>query len=89
MKILHIFPYSPVPPIFGGALRVYHMLRMMARDHDVTVAVFAWDKALPEFRREFDGRVRGIHTAPYNWSRRNSNKINAASTMPTVAAKTV
>ena len=71
MKILHIFPYSPVPPIFGGALRVYHMLRMMARDHDVTVAVFAWDKALPEFRREFDGRVRGIHTAPYNWSRRN------------------
>ena len=37
MKILNIIPYSPVPAVFGGALRVYHLLRWMTRHHEVTV----------------------------------------------------
>lgn len=37
MKILNLIPYSPVPPTFGGRLRVYHLLRWMTHHHDVRV----------------------------------------------------
>lgn len=37
MKILNVIPYSPVPAVFGGALRVYHLLRWMSAHHDVQV----------------------------------------------------
>jgi glycosyltransferase involved in cell wall biosynthesis len=34
MKILHLFPYVPVPPTFGGALRVYHILNHLYKNYD-------------------------------------------------------
>lgn len=34
MKILHLFPYVPVPPTFGGALRVYHILNHLYKTYD-------------------------------------------------------
>jgi hypothetical protein len=37
MKILNLIPYVPVPPTFGGGLRVYHLLRWMTHHHDVHV----------------------------------------------------
>ncbi len=40
MKILNLIPYTPVPPAFGGALRVYHLLRWMARHHEVHVLAY-------------------------------------------------
>jgi len=40
MKILNVIPYSPVPAVFGGALRVYHLLRWMTRHHDVHVLAY-------------------------------------------------
>ena len=57
MKILHLFPYLPTPPTFGGALRVYHILRHLANNHDVTVAGFnelgnmkAFEETFPELQ---------------------------------------
>ncbi len=37
MKILNLIPYAPVPPTFGGGLRVFHLLQWMTRYHDVQV----------------------------------------------------
>jgi sugar transferase (PEP-CTERM/EpsH1 system associated) len=41
MQILAVAPYSPYPPRFGGAARVYHLLRVLARDHRITLLCFA------------------------------------------------
>lgn len=41
MKILHLLPYIPTPPTFGGALRIYHILKHLHKHHDVTVAGFS------------------------------------------------
>ncbi len=64
MKILHLFPYLPTPPTFGGALRVYHILKHLAKHHDVTVAGFCehgdrqkFDEAFPEL----EGKMRFIN----------------------------
>lgn len=40
MKILYLIPYSPVLPTFGGAIRIYHILKSLVRNHEVTVAGF-------------------------------------------------
>lgn len=41
MEILAVAPYAPYPPRFGGAARVYHLLRVLARDHRITLLCFA------------------------------------------------
>lgn len=41
MNILVFAPYPPYPPRFGGAARVYHLLRVLAREHRVTLLCFA------------------------------------------------
>ncbi len=69
MKILHIMPYSPVPPVFGGALRMYHLLNMMSRNHNVTVIVFGMEDGLAEFKKEFGDRLTGMHFVPFRWTR--------------------
>jgi glycosyltransferase involved in cell wall biosynthesis len=69
MNILHIMPYSPVPPVFGGALRVYHLLTMMSRNHNVTAIVFGMEDGLAEFKKEFGSRLAGIHFVPFRWTR--------------------
>lgn len=53
MKILHLFPYLPTPPNFGGALRVYHILRYLYENHDVTVAGFIDHGDLALFKTTF------------------------------------
>jgi len=41
VNILVFAPYPPYPPRFGGAARVYHLLRVLARTHRVTLLCFA------------------------------------------------
>jgi sugar transferase (PEP-CTERM/EpsH1 system associated) len=41
MRILVVAPYPPYPPRFGGAARIYHLLRGLARDHRITLLCFA------------------------------------------------
>lgn len=37
MKTLLVSPYSPFPLVFGGAIRVYHVMKMFAELSDVTL----------------------------------------------------
>jgi sugar transferase (PEP-CTERM/EpsH1 system associated) len=41
LEILVVAPYPPYPPRFGGAARVFHLVRMLAREHRVTLACLA------------------------------------------------
>jgi len=64
MEILVVAPYPPYPPRFGGAARVYHLIRALARAHRVTLLCFASaDEAatLAPLRE-----VCAVHTVPRN-----------------------
>ncbi len=54
MSVLMAMPFSPVPPDFGGALRVYHLLRQVARRHRVTVLTYGTPEDAGRLRSEFD-----------------------------------
>jgi glycosyltransferase involved in cell wall biosynthesis len=41
MRILFVTPYPPAPPDFGGAIRMYHLVREVARVHDVRILSLA------------------------------------------------
>lgn len=53
MKILYLIPYSPANPVFGGALRIYHLLTHLHKYHDVTVAGFSTPEEESELIKQF------------------------------------
>ncbi|MDE3056851.1 MAG: glycosyltransferase [Bacteroidota bacterium] len=67
MKILHAMPYPPVPPTFGGALRIYHLLQHMTRHHRVTVLTYGGHNEYRLLREHFGDRLQDIHLIPYPW----------------------
>jgi len=67
MRILHIIPYCPVPPQFGGALRIYNLLRLMVEKHDVTVAYYGYPESAELIRDAFGGRVRKALSTRRSW----------------------
>jgi glycosyltransferase involved in cell wall biosynthesis len=51
MRVLFVTPYLPAPPDFGGAIRMYHLIREAARAHEVAILSLAGpgdDPALSE-----------------------------------------
>ncbi|MEX2397655.1 MAG: glycosyltransferase family 4 protein, partial [Balneolales bacterium] len=69
MKILVLLPFSPVPTDFGGALRVFYLLKSLASEHEVTVLVISTPEKTKLFRKIFDGVVKEIHLVPEPWTR--------------------
>ncbi|MEX0648463.1 MAG: glycosyltransferase [Balneolaceae bacterium] len=61
MKILHLYPYLPAPPTFGGALRIYHILKHLTEYHDVTVGGYSEHGDEKYFRREFPSLENKMH----------------------------
>lgn len=53
MKILHLIPYNPAPPTFGGALRVYHLLKHNYENHELTIAGFDGGYGMEGMIKEF------------------------------------
>lgn len=64
MKILYLFPYNPVNPTFGGALRIYHILRHLCKHHDVTVAGFSTPEDEVRLINEFPSLAGKTHVVP-------------------------
>lgn len=58
-------PFSPVPPDFGGALRVYHLLKQVAKRHPVTVLTYGNPEDAGRIRREFD--LPEVRVVPPTW----------------------
>ena len=68
MKILYLLPYSPANPVFGGALRIYHLLAHLCKYHDVTVAGFSTPEEEKELIKQFpilDGKTHLVKS-PYS-----------------------
>ncbi|MGH2568589.1 MAG: glycosyltransferase [Bacteroidota bacterium] len=67
MNILHLMPYCPVPPIFGGALRIYYLLKTMVDQHSVTVLTYGSEADRRGMLDAFGGRIKAVHMIPHRW----------------------
>lgn len=72
MKILHLSPYCPVPPNFGGALRIYHLLKGISKNNEVTFVTFGKDSEKKLLTDHFKSQVKAFHVVnpPWTWSYR-------------------
>ena len=61
MKILYLTPYSPANPVFGGALRIYHLLAHLCKYHDVTVAGYSTPEEEKELIKQFPNLAGKTH----------------------------
>jgi len=41
MKLLFVTPFVPYPPSFGGSVRIYHLVRELARNNEVSLLTYA------------------------------------------------
>jgi glycosyltransferase involved in cell wall biosynthesis len=73
-RVAVLSPYLPYPLSHGGAVRIYHLLREMAREFDVELFAFTEDgqaKACPTVGLEFCARVVTVEKPRYReprWS---------------------
>ncbi|MBI2428666.1 MAG: glycosyltransferase [Ignavibacteriales bacterium] len=70
MKILFVAPYAPVPPTFGGALRIYHLLKQSALRHEVSLIAYGGNAEYQLLREHFGQSLRHIYLLPYPWTDR-------------------
>lgn len=66
MKILFLATWFPYPPDNGSKLRVYHLLRSLAKSHEITLVSFAFDTARPSNTGALHSWCRDIHVLPLN-----------------------
>ena len=64
MRILFLSTWFPYPPDNGSKLRVYHLLRALARTHKVTLVSFAFDTARPDAAGDLPSLCDAIHVVP-------------------------
>lgn len=60
MNILFLSAWFPYPPDNGSKIRVYHLLRALARRHELTLLSFAWDTAQPDAANELRSWCRDM-----------------------------
>ncbi|HTR81103.1 MAG TPA: glycosyltransferase [Bacteroidota bacterium] len=71
MKILHVAPYAPVPPTFGGALRIFHLLSNMVSRHEVSLLAYGGQREYRLLRQFFGEKIKYIYLVPYPWPDRH------------------
>lgn len=71
MKILFLIPYSPANPVFGGALRIYHLLSHLCKHHDVTIAGFSTPEEENELIKQFPVLSGKTHLVNYPYTDRS------------------
>ncbi|MCL2178685.1 MAG: glycosyltransferase [Proteobacteria bacterium] len=69
MKVLFALPFPPLPANFGGAMRMFHLLKQVALHHEVTVLGYGnvedkqnLQKAMP---------LKEVHMLPYSWKHKH------------------
>ena len=66
MHILFLSTWYPYPPDNGYKQRVYHLLRALTRNHEVTLVSFAFDDAQPNKQDDLHNWCRDVHFVPLN-----------------------
>jgi glycosyltransferase involved in cell wall biosynthesis len=69
MKILHVMPYCPIPANFGGALRIYHILKNLIRYNDVTVLMYGTPEDEKNMRAAFGTGIKDLHVISRPWTK--------------------
>ncbi len=60
-------PYSPEPPVFGGAIRSHHLLRALLRDHEVTLVCLGSPGAAARIARAFSSHRITVRVVSPPW----------------------
>lgn len=71
MKILFLSTWFPYPPDNGSKIRVYHLLRALAAQHEVTLASFAFGTANAASPGLLEHLYRDVHVVERNPFRRS------------------
>lgn len=66
MRILFLSTWFPYPPDNGSKLRVYHLLRALAKAHAVTLVSFAFDTAQPKQSGDLRSLCTDVQVVPVN-----------------------
>ncbi len=66
MNILFLSTWFPYPPDNGSKLRVYHLLRALAQDHEVTLLSFAFSTARPDDPGNLRSLCADVQVVPVN-----------------------
>lgn len=67
MKILHLMPFCPEPPIWGSGLRNHYLLKNLVARHTVTVVCFGPPDSEAKLREAFKTGIEDVHVLPYPW----------------------
>jgi polysaccharide biosynthesis protein PslH len=67
VRILFITDYLPYPPISGDLIRVYNLVKRMARQHEVTLAAALWTPGDEESLRHLRGICHRVETGSLRW----------------------
>ncbi|MBI1806210.1 MAG: glycosyltransferase [Ignavibacteria bacterium] len=70
MKILFTLPYVPVPATFGGAMRVFHLMKLVSQRHDVSIITYGWPEEEFNLRDQLGSQVKSIHVVSRHWPRK-------------------
>jgi len=68
MKVLFALPFPPLPADFGGALRVYHLLKQVALHHKVTVLCYGNTEDKQRLLENLP--LEAVHMLPLSWKQR-------------------
>ena len=75
MRILFLSTWFPSPPDNGSKIRVYHLLRALAIDHDVSLVAFSFGTARPELESQLLMMCRSVDTINVDPFERNRENI--------------
>jgi glycosyltransferase involved in cell wall biosynthesis len=70
MKILFVSPYVPVPPTFGGALRIYNVMKQAARFHELALVAYGTPASAAAAKEWIGPALKEVHVLPPPWSDR-------------------
>lgn len=63
--------YSPEPPIYGGALRVHHLLKHFTKHHDVSVVCFGDPDTEQQILSAVNPSPKHVYPVPIPWVAHN------------------
>lgn len=72
MKILVLSTWFPYPPNHGSKIRAYHLIKALAREHELALVSFEDEALQPEWLahiQEFCSRVEVVASEPFHQSR--------------------
>ena len=67
MRILFITDYLPYPPISGDLIRVYNLVRRIAKQHEVSLVAVLWSPGDAESLSHLRGFCHRVETGSLRW----------------------